>query len=433
MSSWRPPGASAEKRTGARRIGRAAAGVAVAVAFTMSAAVAAGASTQPAGNAGEHPRPSARPTLHFTLTAPRSLKPSATAPRIARTGVLPYRHAPSRAALNRQSILNTTIPTFSDSVVAGQDGNTYGFTIVGQDPFAGGAGTTSIPMQVIPVVVTDGSSHDVYDPTVANGGCGEPVSPVTGVLTGPLLKNRRWHAGSTFVGYDQYVGATMREEFWSAANRFGASPNYHVRLAGSEPAVITATFNGGTEINPGSCNQLEEFPISTWDSFIRSEFPALAGFGVNATTFPFFLFKNVVFTQGGCCILGYHSAFNNGGNSQTYGNGDYVTDGEFGGTFDLAVASHEIGEWANDPFVNNPTPSWGHTGQVSGCQGNLEVGDPLSGTGFSFNSATTAGGGGPIYHLQELAFFGWFFDDNIGVNGWFSTRGTFTSGATLCS
>src|SRR5215472_18400377 len=431
MRLRQPPGAPG--RAPVRRIARAAAGVVVAVAFTASAAVAAGASTHPAGSAGGNPRPSARPVIRATLTAPRSAKPPANAPLIPRTAALPYRHAPGRAALARQSLLNTTVPTFSSSVVAGQNGNTYGFTIVGQNPFAGGAGTTSIPVQIIPVIVTVGGTNHVYDPTTANAGCGEPVSPVTGMLTGPLLTNHRWVAGGQYVGTDQYVGALMREEFWAEANHFGISPNYHVRLAGSEPAVITATFNGGTEINPGSCNQLEEFPISTWDSFIRSEFPALAGFGVNATTFPFFLFKNVVFTQGGCCILGYHSAFNSGGNSQSYGNGDYVTDGEFGGIFDLAVPSHEISEWANDPFVNNPTPSWGHLGQVSGCQGNLETGDPLTGTGFAFHSATTVGGGGPIYHLQELAFFGWFYDDNIGVNGWFSTRGTFTSGATLCS
>src|SRR5215467_10785 len=310
MRSWRPPGASAEKRTGARRIGRAAAGVAVAVAFTMSAAVAAGASTQPAGNAGGPPRPSGRSVIHATLTAPRWAKPPANGPLIPRTAVLPYRHAPSRAALTRQSNLNTTIPIFSSSVVAGQDGKTYGFSIVGQNPFSGGAGTTTIPVQVIPVVVTVGGTNHVYDPTVANSGCGEPVSPVTGTLTGPLLRNHRWVAGGQYVGTDQYVGATMREEFWAEANRFGVSPSYHVRFSGSEPAVLSVTFNGGTEINAGTCNNLEEFPMSTWDSFIQSEFPALASFGVNSTTFPFFLFKNVVFTGNGCCTLGYHSAFN---------------------------------------------------------------------------------------------------------------------------
>ena len=431
MRSCQPPGASTRKRTGARRIGRAAAGVALVVAFTMSAAVAAGASPRPAGNASGHPRPSARPVIHATLTAPRSLKPPATGPRIARTAVLPYRHAPSRKALAKASANNTTIPTFSSAVVAGQDGNTYGFTIVGQDPFAGAAGTTRIPVQIIPVVVTVGGTNHVYDPTTANAGCGEPVSPVTGMLTGPLLTNHRWVAGGQFVGTDQYIGASMREEFWAEANHFGISPNYHVRLAGSEPAVITATFNGGTEINPGSCNELEEFPISTWDSFIQSEFGALSSFGVNSTTFPFFLFKNVVFTSGGCCVLGYHSAFNSGGNSQTYGNGDYITDGEFGSITDQAILAHEIGEWANDPFGNNGTPAWGHIGQQPNCQGNLEVGDPLTGTHFALKPTTVAGG--PTYHLQELAFFGWFYDDNIGINGWYSTRGTFTSGSTLCS
>jgi hypothetical protein len=396
--------------------GRATVGLAVLLAFSLSAAAA-----------------SAIPRLHVTLTAPKTvaIPPSQFKVRI---GTLPYRNAPTRQNLQKRSNTDMTVPTFSSSVVAGQDGNTYGFTIVGQNPFAGGAGTTTVTYQVIPVIVTAGGTGDVYDPTVANANCGEPIDPTSGLLTGPILKVRRWYEGATFVGDDQYIGASMREEFWSFTNRFGVSPAYHVRLSGTEPAVITATFNGGTEINAGTCNQLEEFPQSTWDSFIQGEFPTLAGFGVNSTTFPLFLFKNVVFTDSnGCCILGYHSAFNSGGNTQTYGNGDYVTDGEFGSTTDQAAISHETGEWANDPFVNNPTPSWGHIGQVSGCQGNLEVGDPLSGTVFPVNGNTTVGSSNPIYHMQELAFFGWFFDDNIGVNGRYSTRGTFTSGATLCS
>jgi hypothetical protein len=431
MRSWQPPGASARSRARARRAGRAAAGVAVAVALTMSAAVAAGASTHPAGNAGGHPRPSARPVIHATLTAPRSAKPPANAPRVPRTVALPYRHAPSRQALARQSLLNTTIPTFSSSVVAGQNGNTYGFTIVGQNPFAGSAGTTSFPVQVIPVIVTDGSSGDVYDPTTANAGCGEPVSPITGMLTGPLLTRHRWYAGGTYIGTDQYIGAQMREEFWQYANRSGVSPGYHVRFNGSEPAVVSVTFNGGTEVNAGTCNELEEFPLSTWDSYVQGTLiPELASFGVSSTTFPFFLFKNVVFTSNGCCVLGYHSAFNSGGNTQTYGNGDYVTDGEFGSIADMAVDAHEMGEWANDPFVNNPTPPWGHLGQQPNCQGNLEVGDPLTGTDFAVRPPRP---GGVTYHLQELAFFGWFYADNIGVHGWYSSRGTFTSPSTLCS
>ena len=152
---------------------------------------------------------------------------------------------------------------------------------------------------------------------------------------------------------------------------------------------------------------------------------------MSPATLPIFLVKNVVFTSGGCCILGYHSAFNNpsfSNNPQVYGIADWDTTGDFGSAAaNDAVPSHEIAEAANDPFVNNATPSWGHIGQVTGCQGNLEVGDPLTGTAFTDTI------GGVAYTLQELAYFGWFFDQPFGVNSWYSTKGTFTSGATLCS
>jgi hypothetical protein len=38
-------------------------------------------------------------------------------------------------------------------------------------------------------------------------------------------------------------------------------------------------------------------------------------------------------------------------------------------------------------------------------QGNLEVGDPLTGT----NIPTITGTNGFAYHLQELPFFSWFY------------------------
>jgi len=84
--------------------------------------------------------------------------------------------------------------------------------------------------------------------------------------------------------------------------------------------------------------------------------------------------------------------------------------------------SHEVAEWMNDPFDNNPTPPWGHTGQVSGCQDNLEVGDPLSGT----EAPPIVMSNGFTYHLQELAFFSWFFNSHsVGIHHWFSNNGTF--------
>jgi hypothetical protein len=59
----------------------------------------------------------------------------------------------------------------------------------------------------------------------------------------------------------------------------------------------------------------------------------------------------------------------------------------------------------NNPFGNNPTPPWGHTGQVGACQNNLEVGDRLTGT----EAPRIVMPNGLTYHLQELVFFSWFY------------------------
>jgi hypothetical protein len=123
-----------------------------------------------------------------------------------------------------------------------------------------------------------------------------------------------------------------------------------------------------------------------------------------------------------CCVLGFHGAFGNP--VQTYSPSEYDTSRAFsGGITDASILAHEVGEWMDDPTGNNPTPRWGHIGQVSGCQSNLEVGDPLTG----INIPPLMMPNGITYHLQELAFFSWFYrdDPSIGVNGWYSDNGTF--------
>ena len=161
--------------------------------------------------------------------------------------------------------------------------------------------------------------------------------------------------------------------------------------------------------------------------------PSLKSQGVNSSTFPFFLVHNAVEyvgTASNCCVLGYHSAFNPSGGVQTYGIGDYDNSGTFGAAFqDVTAMSHEVAEWQNDPSGVNPTPAWGHTGQVTNCQKNLEVGDPLTGNVYNVNL------NGFTYHPQELAFFSWFYHQtpSLGVNGWYSDQGTFKTPAKACS
>jgi hypothetical protein len=106
----------------------------------------------------------------------------------------------------------------------------------------------------------------------------------------------------------------------------------------------------------------------------------------------------------------------------------YDNTGDFSGSGDISALSHEVSEWMNDPSTANPTKPWGNIGQVSGCQSNLETGDPLSGT------VITDSLNGKTYHPQELAFFSWFYHQSpsIGANGWYSSGGSFTTSAAPC-
>jgi hypothetical protein len=355
----------------------------------------------------------------------------------ARVTVLPFRNAPSAKALAGQSASATTIQTWSGTAgPATQDGHTYPFILVGKDVTTAAAGTTHVKTDVIPVAITFPGTGDVFDPSVKNVGCGETQSALSGTLKGPIFKKQVYAPGGTTVGKTQYIDALQREEFWQFTNPAGINAKYHVLLRGKTVKGVTSfTANGYPVYDSQTCQALGLIEIHAWDSFLQGTlFPQLAASGVSPTTFPLFLLRNVAFYDGttaNCCALGYHSAFNNpsfGGAAQTYAVADYDSTGLFGSAaLDNVAASHEVGEWANDPYVNNATSSWGHLGQVSGCQSNLEVGDPLAGTTFPVTIGRTT------YHLQELAFFGWFFGYSGGVNGWYSTQGTFTSPSTLCS
>jgi hypothetical protein len=159
--------------------------------------------------------------------------------------------------------------------------------------------------------------------------------------------------------------------------------------------------------------------------------PALAREGLAPSSLPIFVAYETGWPVGdvtnlfNCCVGGYHGATGIPVPAQTYAVADFDRTQLFRAQ-DTSVLSHEVGEWGNDPLVRNSTAPWGHTGQVAGCQADLEVGDPLSGT---FLPAVTMPNGF-AYHLQELAFYSWFFGaPSVGANGWYSNNGTFLTDA----
>src|SRR5258708_32335903 len=83
----------------------------------------------------------------------------------------------------------------------------------------------------------------------------------------------------------------------------------------------------------------------------------------------------------------------------------------------MPALSHEIAEWADDPFVNNTVQPWlTPTAPQYGCTGVLESGDPVVGIGFAKGSNTFEQGQTPngtqvadgYYHPEDEAFMPWF-------------------------
>jgi hypothetical protein len=348
-------------------------------------------------------------------------------------------HVSTSAAL-RQAAAATTIQMWSRNQLSG--GTLYPYTMVGRNPFVAEKYPSTTIKTYVVLLKIENPGGDTFDPTAADSCDAGDQSAEARVLDSPILKNKAYTWGGTPISPvgTQITDAFQRAEFWKYTNPSGVNPLYHVKL-GFDPTTQLITLTVPLVSNQpeltGGCDPLLALNIASWDSRVQGPmFQKLEQtYGINPTDFVLFVTKNTVFYQGSvgnCCILGYHHAFATGGGTgpvQTYAIADYDTTGNFLSAPDISPLSHEVAEWMNDPLTTNPTPAWGHTGQVSGCQSTLEVGDPLAGTTFPVPLF------GFTYHPQELAFFSWFYSQkpSIAVNGWYSDQGTFTTPAAPCS
>ena len=310
--------------------------------------------------------------------------------------------------------------------------------MVGSSPYAPTPGNTNITY--VPIVARiHFPGGIVLDPTQpANCDSGQSVS--TRFFNSPLFVPQKFNSNGANVGYgipvtgtEQLTNAFQRANFWRL---IGGTP-YGVNLvpSRSNPIVVDITAPSGSQAQSvtNSCGKtvpLGLIDINAYDNLIAN----LATQYATPTQLPVVLSYNVVeydTVVSNCCILGYHNAIPVPGGTQTYSVGAYMDAGVFSATADIGVWSHEIAEWMDDPFVqasvsgggvDDLTPAWGHVGQVSGCQNNLEVGDPLSGTQFS-----TTGVGGFVYHYQDEAFMDWFYRTRSnGTGSRYSFQGVFS-------
>ena len=343
---------------------------------------------------------------------------------------------------------STPLQTWSASVTSGIDQKSYTFTMVGQNPATSNT-STPIPTYLIPLRVNfqySRASTYSFDPTASDPGCLGGSNNAYGLTqSSPIFQPFDYNIGGTDVGSAQYVDAFQRANFWTEVSK---NPLYKTELSVTTEPLQTVTITSGNTgfvngtvyilsgtqcgSNTGNTNHAGYLGVVNINSVDAAVHSLITQLGIPTNAFPVFLLYNAVMSEGSptnmnnCCVLGYHSITSSG---QTYAVAEFEgrDDTAFSGVADITALSHEVAEWMDDPTTNNPTPAWGHIGQVSTCQSNLENGDPLSGTQFP---AITMGNGF-TYHPQEIVFASWFFRTPSPLpNGtWHSNNGTFTTDA----
>ena len=347
------------------------------------------------------------------------------------------------------SVLPTTrtVQHWFGSALDPHNGITYGYNMVGADPNScSGAGcSVIIEADITPLIVNiDGltfSGSDVLDATLAspqfatNDYGSTPAATAAGSFPNApaLIKGPGGTLSQGDVGNGlQLEDATMRAQF----NQTGSS-GYHLLLHPNVlPAVtINVPSHQGVLLESGRGVIFADVDITWWSAQIQNlETQA------DPTHLPIYLTNNVLLHIGpnvlNCCVIGFHGtraagfgcgSNNSNGNAkvQTFAWASWVQPGIYarpdGGTDwalqDIHALSHEISEWADDPFVNNNVEPWlTPTAPQYGCSGLLETGDPVVAIGFAMGTNTFEQGPNPngtqsadgFYHPEDEVFLPWY-------------------------
>ncbi|HEY1961801.1 MAG TPA: hypothetical protein VGG69_05250 [Rhizomicrobium sp.] len=302
-------------------------------------------------------------------------------------------------------------------------GRTISFTMVGPNPATSNA-TTTIPVVVVPVqiVFPPDEGHKRFDPSRhVVSSTGRTVLQLA--LRSPLFRsNVRFVQGGVNLGKTQYIDAFQRGNFWRFVK---TNSNYHV-LLGSPTVLDKLVFTV-----PSGLGQIESFSdgvqhavvdLGAVDTALQTYIETHKE--VQPGVLPIFLTYNTYLeTNFQCCVGGYHSAAGGPPIGQTYIYATFVDDpGQF--SQDIEGLSHEIGEWMDDPFVDNVVDCSGDE-----TDGFLEAADPLEDdTNFGAYPYKV---GGYTYNLEAFVFMPYWGDVNRGksqrapsLNRWFTFQGS---------
>jgi hypothetical protein len=285
-----------------------------------------------------------------------------------------------------------TVAHWFGSTLDPNNGVTYGYNMVGADPYncSGTGCNVTVETDIIPLNVIVG--------------------------------------GMEFDGTD-VVAPTL-------AYHLGLNPTVH------PPITIVVPGNQGTLLQSGRGVIFASVNVHWWATRIQSLDTSL-GY-VDPTHLPLYLTNKILLHIGldptNCCIIGFHGAGPvPSGNETAYGPGhgngnqpiqtfawaSWVTPGIYarpnGGVNwalqDIHAISHEVAEWADDPFINNFVEPWlTPTAPQYGCTNILETGDPVVDIGFAKGTNTFDQAGNPngtqsadgYYHPEDEVFLPWF-------------------------
>jgi hypothetical protein len=394
-------------------------------------------------------------SLALSAAQPVLASPTVIEPQVISDDSL---HARTMVVDGGAKVLPTTrtVQHWNGQSVDPNNGVTYSYNMVGANPntCSGSACDVTIQVDITPIVVQiDGRTYDgndVVTPTLAsplfqNNDYGStPAATAAGNFPG--LPQQVRGAGGALSQEDagiplQLQDATMRAQF----DRTGASP-YHLRLhANVLPAVtITVPQHQGTLLQSGRGVVFPAIDYTWWSGQINN-----LETSADPTHLPLYLTNDVLLytnndlsTTG---VIGYHGTGaaglkkgygKNQGNGavQTFAWASYLQPGVYarpnGGTVwalqDIHAITHEIAEWADDPFVNNTVEPWlTPTAPQYGCTTVLETGDPVVGIGFAKGTNPYFQGPNPngtqsadgFYHPEDEVLLPWFMRSPSDATG----------------
>lgn len=300
-------------------------------------------------------------------------------------------------------------------------GNNITFTQIGDNPATTNS-TSDITVLIIPVkfVFTQNGTQYTFDPKKVKLSNNYNRDVIKAVEDSPLFNSKidfSPQSGSCSpncvdLGKTQYEDAFQRGTWWG--NDVETNTDYHVLYSTvkvEKEQTITYSCTSCVINNPFGSGIVGTYDINAFDSKLQTFMSNIKD--VNAGVLPLFISYDIYLTEGGgCCIGGYHDANSGQPTGQTYSYATYV---DSAGAFsqDVSALSHELGEWTDDPFVDNYVD----------CNDNslMEVGDPLETTknygAYPYTDKKFT------YNLQSLVYMDYFGDSpSNDANGWYALQ-----------